>query len=140
MLFFIPVLRHQTPLTRFLTRAWIVGSVAVFLWLGCTLVAEERKVTRHGVRATLRLDAPAAPGPVQASYVEASGRTRSAPGWLLNDRTIRDLQAGLPVAVEFLPEEPWDTVRIVGEHHHGGILLLVAAVFAMLGARYWKRI
>jgi hypothetical protein len=140
MLFFIPVLRRQTPFTRFLTRAWIVGSVALFLWLGATLVAEERNITRHGVRATLRLDAPAAPGPVQASYVEAGGRARSAPGWLLDGRTIRDLQAGRPVAVEFLPEDPWATVRIVGEHRHGGIVLLVAALFAMLGARYWKRI
>ena len=140
MLFFVPVLRRQTPFTRFLTRAWIVGSVATFLWLGCTLVSAERNITRHGVRAMLLLDAPAAAGPVHASYVEAGGVARPAPGWLLDDRTIHDLQAGRPVAVEFLPEDPWDTVRIAGEHHHGGVVLLAAALFATLGARYWKRI
>lgn len=140
MLFFIPVLRRQTPFTRFLTRAWIVGSIATFLWLGGTLVSAERNITRHGVRATLVLDALAAAGSVHASYVEAGGFARPAPGWLLDDRTIHDLQAGRPVAVEFLPEDPWETVRIVGEHHHGGIVLLAAALFAMLGARYWKRI
>ncbi len=140
MLFFIPVLREQTPLTRFLTRAWIVGSVAVFLWLGGTLVAEERAITRHGVRATLRLDAPTAAGPAQASYVEADGFAHPAPGWLLNDQTMRALRAGRPVDVEFLREDPWDTIRVVGEHHHGGVLLLVAAIIAGLGARYWRRI
>ncbi len=138
MLFFIPVLRQQTPLTRFLTRAWIVGSVAVFLWLGCSLVAEERAITRHGVRATLVLDAAAGAG--HASYVEADGFAHPAPQWLLNDRTMRDLQAGRPVDVEFLRDDPWNTIRVVGEHQHGGVLLLVAALIAGLGARYWRRI
>ncbi len=138
MLFFIPVLRQQTPLTRFLTRAWIVGSVAVFLWLGCTLVGEERAITRHGVRATLVLDAAAGAG--HASYVESDGSAHPAPQWLLTDRTMRDLQAGRPVDVEFLPDDPWNTIRVVGEHQHGGVLLLAAGVLAVLGARYWKRL
>ena len=53
---------------------------------------------------------------------------------------MHDLQAGRPVDVEFVPEDPWDTVRVVGEHHHGGVVLLVAALFATLGTRYWNRI
>lgn len=140
MLYFIPILRRQTPLTRFLTRAWIVASVALFLWIGCTLVAEERAITRHGVRAKLLLDAPATPGQAHASYVEADGSAHPAPAWLLDDRTARNLQGGQPVDVEFVPDDPWNTIRVVGEHHHGGAVLIVAAVFAGLGARYWKRI
>ncbi len=139
MLFLIPVLRHQTPLTRFLTRAWIVGSVAAFLWIGCTLVAEERAISRHGIRAKLLLDPPAA-APFHASYVEADGFAHPAPLWLLDDRTIRSLQGGQPVDVESLPDDPWNTIRVVGDHHHGGIVLIVAALFAGLGARYWKRL
>ena len=135
MLFFIPVLRRQTPFTRFLTRAWIVASVGLLLWLGGTLVAEDRNLARHGVRATLVLD-----GPAHAKYVDATGYALPAPGWLLDDRTVRDLQDGQPVAVEFLRQDPWGTVRRVGQHHHGGVVLIVAAVLAGLGMRYWKRI
>jgi len=140
MIFFIPIARRQTPLLRWLTRAWIVASVAVFLWLGCTTVGKERDIKRHGVRATLVLDPSAAAGDVRGMMVEPDGHARAAPGWLLNERTIPDLRAGRSVAVEFLPDDPWETARIVGEHHHGGILLLAAAVFAILGARYWRRI
>jgi len=140
MIFFIPIARQQTPFLRFLTRVWIVASVAVFLWLGGTLVAKERDMKRHGIQATLVLDPSSSAGDVHGLVVESDGHARAAPGWLLNDRTIPDLQAGRSVAVEFMPEDPWETARIVGEHHHGGILLLAAAVFAILGARYWRRI
>ena len=158
MLYIVPILRHQTRFTRFLTRTWVVGSVMTFLWLWAVQWSEERDFVRHGVLATLVLDPPAiksestgrtivlvAPGPaapeqIHASFVEADGRASQAPSRLLGERTINELRAGHPVLVQFLRQDPWGTVRLLGERGHAGILLLVATLLAILGARYWKRI